>query len=718
MRRRDLLWLALAWSSAQSAEQPTTLEPLLVSTQRTETPAATAPVGITVIDREEIRRSGARNLAELLGARAGIHVADLYGDGVSATIDMRGFGQTAGSNTLILVDGRRLNNSSDIAPPALAQIDLDDVQRIEIVRGSAGVLYGNQAVGGMVNIITRTPTRSYAELRLESGSYDGRGYRVRTALGDGTRGAEVWASRRSSDNYRANNRTEVERYGTKLQSGDDWGRISVEAEHTRTDQQLPGSLFASEIDAGPTQVHRELARIRQAYGLPRSLLGPLRASGLAGVGAQLALIRSLEGLPGALADDLLGADPRGSAPDYAGDFSDGAEDVLRLALRQALAEGWRLETEISRREEHRDFQISFRGYPGSPSTQDRTTDTLGPRLVGQLSPGDHSLHLTLGADWEHTDYGLRTAFGPQGVEQTIGGVYLQTTTQLGDTWTVTAGMRRGWVDNHITQQRTLSLAGRALNILEPYDLPDALTAASLGVSWAPAPPWRLFVRANQNFRFATVDEHTNPVSGQPVGLNDQTGISYETGASLRWPDGHADLSLYRLDLDNEISFDSSGYYNINLERTQRQGLSLEAQWSPARGWRVGGDYAYTSAAITDGPFAGNDTPLVPRQTGRLFVEKDLPGGWTVNTEALGVGGQVLGGDFANRFPRLDPYSLVNLCLSYRKGPLSLSLRGNNLLDERYSQSGAVGYDASYTLRDAYFPAPGRNFSVQAGYHFD
>ncbi len=660
MRRRHILWLALACSAATAADEPTVLEPVIVSGQRTETAAATAPVGVTVIDRADIERSGAANLAELLASRAGIHVSDLYGDGTDATLDMRGFGQTAGSNTLIMVDGRRLNNSSDVAPPSLADIDLDDVERVEIVRGSSGVLYGNQAVGGLINVITRTPTQSHADLRLETGSYAGRGFSVRTALGDGASGAEAWASKRSSDNYRDDNATDLQRYGTRFVHGGDWGRISLEAEHIQTDQQLPGSLFGSEMRANPRQ----------------------------------------------------------SAPDYAGDFSNGGDDVLRLALQQALVGGWRLETEVSRRDEHRDFQISFRGYPGSPSTQDRTTDTISPRLVGQLSPGGLRTDLTLGADWEHTDYLLRTAFGPQGLVQTIGGVYLQTSTRLGDAWTLTTGVRRGWVENLISQQQTLYLGGYVSNELQSYDRPDSLSAASLGVSWAPAPPWRLYLRADQNFRFPTVDEQTNVVSGQPVGLSTQTGTSYETGASLRWPDGLVELGLYRLDLHDEISFDSSSYYNVNLERTRRDGLSLETQWSPTRGWRVGGDYALTSAQITGGPFQGNDTPLVPRYTAKLFVEKDLPGGWTLHTEALRVGSQVLGGDFNNRFPRLDAYTLVNLALRYQHGPLSLTLRGNNLLDERYSQSGAVGYDASFTLRDAYFPAPGRNFRLEAGYHFN
>ncbi|MGD2083306.1 MAG: TonB-dependent receptor plug domain-containing protein, partial [Chromatiales bacterium] len=199
---------AAAWSTAGSAADTTTLDPVVVSAARTETPASYTAAGISVIDRAQIERSGARTLTELLQGEAGIHTADLYGDGVTTTLDMRGFGQTAGSNTLVLVDGRRLNNNSDIAPPALTDIDLDEVERVEILRGSAGVLYGNQAVGGVVHVVTRRPQRSGASVRVEGGSYRGRRMAARASLRDASGlSARVWASRRRSDNYRERNET-------------------------------------------------------------------------------------------------------------------------------------------------------------------------------------------------------------------------------------------------------------------------------------------------------------------------------------------------------------------------------------------------------------------------------------------------------------------------------------------------------------------------------
>jgi iron complex outermembrane receptor protein len=719
MRAQSLLSiLFVTFPALADSQSPTMLEPVVVSAARTETPASGTTAGLTVIEREEIEQSGASTLADLLRARAGIHVADLYGDGINATLDMRGFGATAGSNTLVLVDGRRLNNNSDIAPPALAGIDLDQIERIEIVRGSAGVLFGNQAVGGVVNVITRRPTETRASVQVEGGSYDAKRYAARASLAVPLGpGIELWGSRRSSDNYRDNNDSELENLGVRMEYAGDWGRIFAEAERTHTDQQLPGSLFGHEMDEGLDQVGEELERISRAWGLPGSLVDSYRAGGWPAVSGQLALIKAVENLPDALLNDLVGADRRASAADYSGDFSDSEADVFRVGLRSPTRAGWHLEAELTRRQEDRDFQISFRDFPGSPATQDRTTDTLNPRLVGHLTPWDQRVDVTLGGDWEQTEYLLMTSFGPQSMDQRIRGLYGQINATLGERWSLSAGVRRAWVDNRIGRDETVTVQGRSLQVNRRYDLDDRVTVGSFGISWSPAPPWRLFARVDENFRFATVDEHTNPVSDQPVGLKNQTGISYEAGGAVTWEGGRVELSFYRLELDDELSFDASTFFNINLERTRREGVTLETRWSPLDGWDLGGDYAYTSAKITDGPFRGKDTPLVPEHRTRVWVDKALPWGLSAHAEALHVSSQVLGGDFNNSFSRLDPYTVVNLALVCRRGPVSLGLKVNNLLDERYSETGSVGYDAAFAQREAYFPAPERNFWVEAGYAF-
>ncbi len=142
-------------SNAAFAADSSTIPVIVITPSAFAQPRELTSVPVTVIDSETIKNSKASNVAELLRGQAGLHVSDLFGDGSQASIDLRGFGPTAVNNTLILVDGKRLNNSSDQGAPDLTSIAIDDIEQIEIIQGSAGVLYGNQAVGGVINIIRK-----------------------------------------------------------------------------------------------------------------------------------------------------------------------------------------------------------------------------------------------------------------------------------------------------------------------------------------------------------------------------------------------------------------------------------------------------------------------------------------------------------------------------------------------------------------------------------
>src|SRR5581483_527248 len=173
MIRHVLVCALCAPVFAAAGEPSQQFESVIVTATRSEQPQNRLPAAMTVITRADIERSGAHTLAEALRGVAGGQISgDFYGDGSSAVIDMRGFGVGANATTLVLVDGRRLNNP-DIAPPDLASISLESVERIEIIQGSAGTLYGDQAVGGVVNIVTRQAAKLAGDVRLEGGSYSG-----------------------------------------------------------------------------------------------------------------------------------------------------------------------------------------------------------------------------------------------------------------------------------------------------------------------------------------------------------------------------------------------------------------------------------------------------------------------------------------------------------------------------------------------------------------
>lgn len=149
-----------------------TSTPVIVSASRFETSINTAPVNITTITAEDISRSNASTLADVLDMEAGIDVSNLYGiSGSRAKVDMGGFGDAGSQNTLVLLNGRRLNDV-DLQGANLAAIPLDSIARIEVVHGSSTVLYGDNAVGGVINIVTKNGfDGKQGKLKLQIGSF-------------------------------------------------------------------------------------------------------------------------------------------------------------------------------------------------------------------------------------------------------------------------------------------------------------------------------------------------------------------------------------------------------------------------------------------------------------------------------------------------------------------------------------------------------------------
>lgn len=646
MHRSLLCALVIAHGSVASAREPA---PVILIEDSADSLLTTAPMGaVTVIDRQAIEESNARTLAEVLSGQAGIQLTDIFGDGTTTTVDLRGFGSTAPSNVLILIDGRRLNNSADIGAPALNRVPLRQIERIEILRGSAGVRHGNQAVGGVVNIITRDTALAAAFLEVGVGSFDERSAAAAasTPLGERT-SLRASANHDETDNYRDHNRLSADLYSLRLDH--DYGRGKAFAEITgaREYQQTPGSLFADE----------------------------------------------------------LATDRKASAPAYAGDFSDTDSTAGRIGLTHDLDSIWHLEGDLDWRQEDRRFVTSFRAFPGSEAEQDRRTWAFRPRLV-RREAGDKGLfELTLGMDIERTDYELESQFGVQRMKQEIDGIFAEASLPLTDRLEATAGIR------HTRARIRIDTNG------DRMDLPDRFTVGSLGLAMHPTTDLGIFLRADQNFRLATVDEHTNVLFGQPVGIKNQQGISYEAGAEWRRGIQEWRLTFYRLDLKDEISFDADTFSNINLEQTRRLGGSLEGSWRLAPGWRSYAQYTYTEGEITDGPFSGNRIPGVARHTARLSIDGRLSSRTTAMAEAVYTGDRILGGDYANAFAPLDAFTVVNAAITYELEGWCFRGRIDNLLDDEYNADGAVGFDDSFTQRAAYFPAPERRFSLTLSYDF-
>ncbi len=191
MRLRHVVLAAAVLPHFVHAEEPPTeLEPLVVTATRTAVLEADTLASITVITRADIERAQANDAAELLRFAAGVEVARAGGPGQFAATFIRGGNS---QHTLVLLDGARLNPTTQGA--ALQNISPDLIERIEIVRGPRSTLYGSEAMGGVINIITRRPAGERGSLQARTASYQTRELVARGSAGGPDAGVQLHLSR-------------------------------------------------------------------------------------------------------------------------------------------------------------------------------------------------------------------------------------------------------------------------------------------------------------------------------------------------------------------------------------------------------------------------------------------------------------------------------------------------------------------------------------------
>jgi outer membrane receptor for ferrienterochelin and colicins len=157
--------IALAASFGAQASEPIALGDVVVSASGFEQKITEAPASISVINREELQQKRYNNLAQALGDVEGIDIGQGTGKTGGLNISIRGM---ESKYTLILIDGRRQNAAGNITPNGFGETStsfmppLSAIERIEVIRGPMSTLYGSDAMGGVINIITRKVGKEWA----------------------------------------------------------------------------------------------------------------------------------------------------------------------------------------------------------------------------------------------------------------------------------------------------------------------------------------------------------------------------------------------------------------------------------------------------------------------------------------------------------------------------------------------------------------------------
>src|SRR5688572_21976866 len=158
------------WTAAFAEDTVPAERHVLVTATRTPTPIEEVLASVVVIDRDEIERSLAGDAGDLLRFHAGLDIARTGGPGQTTSLFIRG---AESNHTLVMVDGVRINPGT-IGQPGLQNLAPELIERIEVVKGPRSALYGTDAIGGVVNVITRRGSLDGWSAQLGYGDYDTR----------------------------------------------------------------------------------------------------------------------------------------------------------------------------------------------------------------------------------------------------------------------------------------------------------------------------------------------------------------------------------------------------------------------------------------------------------------------------------------------------------------------------------------------------------------
>lgn len=230
------------------------LEDTVITDSNFETNILEVPKNVTVITSNEIEERGAQTLAEVLKVVPSLTVTTIGGG--DAIFDLRGQGDTAKSNVLILLDGVPLN-SIDLSGYKTSMIDVSSIERIEIIPSGGSVLYGDGAVGGVINIITKSPQdrKNYGSITLEGGSYD-------FGKLHGTYGTSVGENlllmggytKKNLNGYRDGAEDNLDDFSITGKYLLEEGAISLSANHSKNSFKAPAPLLEDEWKDNPKQM--------------------------------------------------------------------------------------------------------------------------------------------------------------------------------------------------------------------------------------------------------------------------------------------------------------------------------------------------------------------------------------------------------------------------------------------------------------------------------
>ena len=708
------------------------------SEEYTRLQSGLAGSNITIISKEDLKLYQNKSLPKIIESYSGISTRSTAAgyDGVYTTLDMRGFGEVAKSNTLILINGRRLN---DIDMSTInSHIPTDSIERIEIIRGgSAATLYGSGAVGGAINIVTNNEDINNS-LKTSIGSYGNKSgdLSLFTKINDHS-SVSFFGSQTSNSNYRDAADFDESNILLNMRNEFDNVAVSIDVMSMENEKDLPGGR----IKGGEVYNYHICNRYEDSK----------TARNLGGSSVQNGNSCNTE-----------------RRVDYANTEMDTINASVSIPVNDLnkifINAGYRDKKDKS-------FFGANANTASTPDNNDRYTVTtidgnnFNSRYETKQINETHSNILSIGYDFAHSFYDSTKhrkedeAMGQQiFADLKVRSLYFQNTTYINESdLSISLGYRdeksmfgaRDDIDKTAPGFADVEYFGVFYPVT--YDMTthnDTTSNQAFNVGFEKKLNRELSLYAGyaESFRIPNIDERVASSSPKTTfNLKSQESEGYDIGLRYFRNDLNVDASYYVIDTTNEIQLRNN--INANIDPIERKGLDIDFGYSFDQSNKLRGSFSYTIAEFTAGALTpgvstygesfapttwqnllggvetlslkGKSVPLISPIQFSLAYETEVRDNLTLDVELNYLDKKYVSNDEENIEPQIPDYYFVNTYLSSVNTNYTLNFGINNLFDEAaydFAVSSTFHDDAHYGLSNVY-PLPGRNLFFDLAYTF-
>ena len=651
-----------------------------------------------IITASEIQKSGLTNISEVLKKLGQLNTRQNLDGSSNAVIDMRGFGDTADNNVVVLLDGVRLSENEQTSART-SFIPLEAIDHIEITKGGNSVLFGDGATSGSINIILKKNMGNLTAVSAGIASYSGYQSNIYHSEDLGKEQIGIFARQQSSNGYRNNSNNSEQSAGFNLTSQlDTSSSVGLRVIGSQERNKLPGALPMAYLNSAPQNT--------QVPGYSSNM--DVKTSNITIFGSKK--IENVE---------------------------------LGIDLNQMLKNNhWAYNYDASSIYDGYDPALHPNQSPvawGNTNSHSRTQH-INPRIkVTDFGLNDNTL--IFGYDWlsyaksadayktnSDSSY-YSSSFNSYNINDGSYGNksfktqawYARSDWQINALDRVTVGARSQLYQQSSNQNY---YNGGNLSTCSPYYCdPFNVAFSNQGHASAYDMQWTRtynkafssYFRLSQNFRFANLDDNAQAPYLQNNNLAPQTSHDYEIGAKWDSASWKIDTKLFKSFINHEIGFD--GNNNINYSPTVHEGAEANIKYQMGSNYLLKTNIQFIKAQFVDGIYNGKYIPNVAKVNALVGIDYRVNAKETFGLSTRFSGNNYASNDLLNQQYKNPGYAVADLNYVYLEKKWSMTASINNLLDKNYTDTSI--YKSAY--KDLYkmttYPNPGRNFSLTGRYVF-